>query len=98
MDERMEDAFLKDVLALEGADSSMIREGVRIHLAVYEKQFWDAEPDKRKRNEAAQKCRDLCGKRVVEEMGRHEGTPTADVLRIALNVIDGEARFPLKDI
>jgi hypothetical protein len=97
MDERL-DAFLNDVLALEGGDSNMIREGVRIHLAVYEKQFWDAEPDKSKRNEAAQNCRDLCRKRVVEEMERFEGTPTADLLRLARNVIDGEARFPLKDI
>ena|SRR5271154_1083249 len=98
MDEHMEDAFLNEVLALEGEDSNMIREGVRIHLAVYEKQFWNAEPDKSKRNEAAQKCRDLCGKRVVEGIGRFEGTLTADLLRLALNVIAGEARFPLKYI
>ena len=36
-------------------------------------------------------------RRYVSAAG-FEGTPTADVLRIALNVIDGEARFPLKDI
>ena len=36
MDERIE-AFLKDVLALEGEDPSVIREGVRAHLAAYEK-------------------------------------------------------------
>jgi hypothetical protein len=38
MDERIE-AFLDDVLALEREDPSVIPEGVRFHLAVYEKQF-----------------------------------------------------------
>jgi len=98
MDERVEDAFLNEVLALEGGDSNMIREGVRIHLAVYEKQFWDAEPGKSKRNEAAQTCRDLCRKQVVEKIERFEGTPRADLLRLVLNVIDGAARFPLKGV
>jgi hypothetical protein len=35
MDERIE-AFLKDVLRLEGADANTVREGVRAFLAVYE--------------------------------------------------------------
>ena len=69
MNEHMEDAFLNEVLPLEGGVSNTIREGVRIHLAVYEKQFRDAEPDKSKRNEAAQQCLDLCRKRVVEKIG-----------------------------
>jgi hypothetical protein len=41
MDERIE-AFLDDVLALEREDPSVIPEGVRFYLAVYEKQFRDA--------------------------------------------------------
>jgi hypothetical protein len=46
MDERIE-AFLKDVLALEGEDPSVIREGVRAHLVAYEKLFRDAETKRR---------------------------------------------------
>ena len=37
MDERIE-AFLKDVLALEGEISNLLREGVRRYLAICEKQ------------------------------------------------------------
>jgi hypothetical protein len=48
MDERIE-AFVKDILALEGQNSNVVRESVRRHLAVYEAQFRDAEPDARKR-------------------------------------------------
>ena len=60
MDERIED-FLDDVLALEDEDDpSVIREGVRRHLAVYEKQFRDAEPNKRMKDTAVQVCRRLC--------------------------------------
>jgi len=46
MDERTE-AFLQDVLALEGEIWNLIREGVRRYLAVYEKQFRDDETNKR---------------------------------------------------
>ena len=38
MDERIED-FLKDVLALEGEHSNLVREGVRVLLANYEREF-----------------------------------------------------------
>lgn len=43
MDDRIE-AFLKDVLTLEGEISSLIRESVHRYLAIYEKQFRGAEP------------------------------------------------------
>jgi hypothetical protein len=46
MNERIE-AFLQDVLALEGEIWSLIREAVRRYLATYEKQFRDDEPNKR---------------------------------------------------
>ncbi len=59
MDDRIE-AFLKDVLALEGEISSLIREGVHRYLAIYERQFRDAEPNKRMKDKAAQVCRRLC--------------------------------------
>jgi hypothetical protein len=42
MDERIE-VFLKDVLALEGEISNLLREGVRRYLAICEKQFRDDE-------------------------------------------------------
>jgi hypothetical protein len=41
MDERIE-AFLRDVLALEGEIWNLLRQGVSRHLAICEKQFRDA--------------------------------------------------------
>ena len=43
MDERIE-AFLKDVVDLEGVDSNTVHEGVRAYLAVYEDMVRDEEP------------------------------------------------------
>jgi hypothetical protein len=96
MDERIE-AFLKDVLALEGEISNLLREGVRRHLAVYEKQFRDAETHKRMKDRAAQVCRTLCRARVAEEIRRRKGTSTAEHLKIVLSIIDSAALFPLND-
>ena len=96
MDDRIE-AFLNDVLALEGEDSNRVREGVSVHLEVYEKQFRDAEPNKHMKDKAAQACRALCRVRVLEEMRRRKGTPTAAHLGIVLTVIDSPPGFPLKD-
>ena len=90
MDERIE-AFLKDVLALEGEDSNLVREGVRRHLAVYEKQFRHSETDKRMKDTAGDACRKLCRARVVAEKLRCRGTLTAVHLNIVLSVIDGSA-------
>jgi hypothetical protein len=47
MDERIE-AFMKDVLGLEGENSNAVREGVRRYMAEYEKQVRIAETDTRK--------------------------------------------------
>ena len=96
MNERIE-AFLHDVLALEGEISSLIREGVRRRLAVYERQFRDDEPAKRMKDTAARACRGLCRARVLEEMRRRKGTSTAEHLKIVLSVIDDRVRFPLND-
>ena len=46
MDDRVE-AFLRDVLALEGQNSIDVRRGVRHRLAGCEKLFRDAEPDEK---------------------------------------------------
>jgi hypothetical protein len=92
MDERVE-AFLADVLSLEGEDVSAIREAVRITLADYEQVFRAQEVNKRMKERAAHACRALCRVRVVEEMRLRKGTTTAEHLKLVLDVIDGP-RFP----
>jgi hypothetical protein len=96
MDERIE-AFLKDVLALEGEISNLLREGVRRYLAICEKQSRDAETNKRMKNRAAQACRTLCRMRVAEEIRRRKGTSTAEHLKVVLSIIDEAALFPMND-
>jgi hypothetical protein len=92
MDERVE-AFLADVLALEGEDANAIRQGVRGALADCEEIFRAQEVNKRMREKAAQACHALCRARVAEEMRLRKGTPTAEHLKQVLSVIDGP-RFP----
>jgi hypothetical protein len=91
MDERIQ-AFLKDVLALEGDDPSVIREGVRAYLAAYEKLFRDAETKRRMKDQAAHAAHVLCRARVVEEKQRRKGTSTTEHLKLVLIVIDGSAK------
>jgi hypothetical protein len=76
MDYRIE-AFLMDVLLLEGENSNLVRGGVRRRLAECGKKFRDAEPDKRMKDKAAQSCRALCRTRVLEEIPRRKGTRAA---------------------
>ena len=95
MDERIE-SFLADVLALAGEDENAIREGVRNALADYEQVFRAQEVNKRMKDKAAHACHALCRARVVEEIRRRTGTPQADLLKLALSVIDGP-RFPIKN-
>ena len=83
MDKRIE-AFLGDVLALEGENLDAIRDGVRGALADYEQVFRAQETNKRMKEKAAYACRALCRARVVEEMQRRKGTPTADHLRFGV--------------
>jgi hypothetical protein len=92
MDERVE-AFLADVLSLEGEEASAIREAVRVALADYEQVFRAQEVNKRMKERAAHACRALCRARVVEEMRLRKGTTTAEHLKLVLSVIDGP-RFP----
>jgi hypothetical protein len=92
MDERIE-AFLRDVLSLEGENSNVVREGVRRHLAEYEKQFRNAETDERMKDRAVEACQTLCRSRLLEEIPRHKGTPTADHLKLVLSVVEGPARL-----
>ena len=92
MDERVE-AFLADVLSLEGEEASAVREAVRVALADYEQVFRAQEVNKRMKERAAHACRALCRARVVEEMRLRKGTTTAEHLKLVLSVIDGP-RFP----
>jgi hypothetical protein len=92
MDERVE-AFLADVLSLEGEEASAIREAVRVALTDYEQVFRAQEVNKRMKERAAHACRALCRARVVEEMRLRKGTTTAEHLKLVLGVIDGP-RFP----
>jgi hypothetical protein len=92
MDERIE-AFLADILALEGEDANAIRQGVRVALADCEQIFRAQEANKRMREKAAHACHALCRARVAEEIRLRKGTPTAEHLKLALSVID-RPRFP----
>jgi hypothetical protein len=87
MDERVE-AFLANVLALEGEEANTIRQGVRGALADYEQLFRAQEVNKRMKEKAAHACHALCRARVVEEIRLRKGTPTAEHLRLVLSVIN----------
>jgi hypothetical protein len=95
MDERV-GAFLADVLALEGEEANAMREGVRSALADSEQIFRAQEMNKRMREKAAHACHALCRARVVEEIRLRKGTPTAEHLKVVLDIIDGP-RFPQND-
>ena len=95
MDERIE-AFLADVMSLEGDEASAVREAVRVALADYEQVFRAQEVNKRMKEKAAHACHALCRTRVVEEMRLRKETTTAEHLKLVLSVIDGP-RFPSRD-
>jgi hypothetical protein len=92
MDQRVE-AFLADVLALEGEDANAVREGVRGALADCEQLFRAQEVNKRMKEKAADACHAVCRARVLDEIRLRKGTPTAEHLKLVLSVIDGP-RFP----
>jgi hypothetical protein len=87
MDERIE-TFLLDVLEDEGKNSDIVRENTRRYLAAYEEMFRAEEVQDHKKDEAAQRCRDWCRKRVLQEIDHREGTEAADHLRIVLHAIE----------
>ncbi len=93
MDYRIE-AFLIDVLLLEGENPKVVREGVRRRIGECEKQFRDAEPNKRMKDKAAQSCRALCRTRVLEEIHRRSGTRAAEHLKLVLDVIERDRHGP----
>jgi len=86
MDERIE-AFLLDVLTDEGKHFNVVRANTRCYLALYVEMFRAREAEDYQKDAAAQRCRDWCRQRVLEELDQRAGTPTADHLRIVLNVM-----------
>ena len=90
MDERIE-AFLLDVLADEGKHFNVVRANTRCYLALYVEMFRAREAEDYQKDAAAQRCRDWCRQRVLEELDQREGAPTADHLRIALYAIEEPA-------
>ena len=93
MDDRIE-AFMKDVLGLEGTKE--VREGVRRYMAEYEKQVRNAETDVRKKVPAAEQFRKLCRDRVLKEIQLRTAPSTVEHLQIVLNVINQPGAFPIE--
>ena len=91
MEERIE-AFMKDVLGLEGENSKEVHECR--YMADYEKQVRIAETDTRKMVPAAERFRKLCRDRVMEEIQRRTAS-TIEHLRIVLSVIDQPGAFQI---
>ena len=87
MDERIE-AFLRDVLLLQGRSPDLVLNEVRRHLAIYEKRFRDREPNKHMKEKAVQVCHSLIRARVLAETRLRKGTSAVDHLQIVLTVID----------
>ena len=83
MDDERVEAFLRAILGLEGSSKSQVREGVRIYLEEYEREFADIE-------------RASYRERIVEEIVRQKGQ-TKRHLSVVLKAIDGTVIFPLKD-
>jgi hypothetical protein len=83
MDDERVEAFLRAILGLEGSSKAQVREGVRIYLEEYEREFPDIE-------------RASYRERIVEEIVRQKGQ-TKRHLSVVLKAIDGTAVFPLKD-
>jgi hypothetical protein len=94
MDERIE-AFLNDVLRLEGADANTVYDGVRAYLAVYEDMVRDGEPERHKRGEAATSWRKLCRQRVAREVMGHKGAPMAEHWKLGCSASSTALRVSL---
>ncbi len=79
-DERVE-AFLQDALSLQDERLAQVREGVRIYIARYEKDFPDLD------------IRALCRKRVREEMDRCKGTSAEGLVSRSVAGPNGSAQL-----
>lgn len=95
MHERIE-AFMKDVMGLEGENANEVREGVRRYMAAYEKQVRIAEIETRKMVPSAERFRKLCRDRVMEEIKRRTARSTIGHLQLVLSVIDQPGAFQIE--
>jgi hypothetical protein len=91
MDEHIE-AFLEDVLGLEGKNSNLVREGVGRLLEKYESHVRDAQTDTRA-VPAAHRFRKHCRDRVIEEIQQRTAISTIGHFQLVLSVIDDRERF-----
>ena len=66
------------------------------HMAEYEKQVRDAETDTRRKVPAAQRFRQLCRDRVIEEIRRRTAISTIEHLQTVLSVIEQPGAFPIE--
>jgi len=96
MDEVIE-AYLADVLALEGEKPEAINAGVRVALGDAEKIFRSREDNRRMKDRAVRACHALCRSRLVEEMRRRKGTSTADHLKLVLGILNKPTHLPSDD-
>jgi hypothetical protein len=71
-DARIE-AFLDDVLALEGESLGAMREGVQVAVVDCEQIFKAQEVNRRMKDKAAHACHALCRARIVEEINAGKG-------------------------
>ena len=94
MDDRIE-AFLAEVLALEGEELDAIRVGVSVALGEAKTIFRAREDNRRMKDKAAHACAAQCRARVVEEFKRRKATTTAEHLKLVLSIIDKPTNFPL---
>lgn len=83
------EAFLKDVLRLQGETPSQVLDRVRAHMAEYEAMFRAAQQHQRSKDFAGRGCRILCRRRIIKEMEQRKGTATEAHLRTALSALDG---------
>jgi hypothetical protein len=79
--------FVKDVLRLEGKTAEQVGDGVRGHVAEYEKMFRDAQFGERDKDLAARVCRALCRGGITREIAQRVGTPAEGHLQIALGAV-----------
>jgi hypothetical protein len=86
MDAQIE-AFLRDILLLQGRTPEVVLDEVRRHLATYEKRFRDRESNKRMKERAAQVCHSLIRTRVLDETRQRKGSSAVAHLELVLNVI-----------
>jgi hypothetical protein len=81
------EAFLTDVMGLQGESPAKIRATVRDYVTKYETMFRNAQLDHRSKDIAVRGCRTLCLKRVFREIAECESPSTKAHLQTVFGVI-----------